>query len=44
MQQHYHDIEENNESTSGQEAREEIGDNAFLDLTDRKNDEFVYIY
>lgn len=21
-----------------------IGDNAFLDLTDRKNDEFVYIY
>ncbi|QGA18972.1 hypothetical protein EYB26_006657 [Talaromyces marneffei] len=40
MQQHYHDIEENNESTEN----DDIGDNAFADLTDRKNDEFVYIY
>ncbi|EEA22101.1 hypothetical protein TMatcc_008473 [Talaromyces marneffei ATCC 18224] len=28
----------------GLEMQEEIGENAFLDLTDRQNDEFVYIY
>ncbi|KAF4988012.1 hypothetical protein F66182_16720, partial [Fusarium sp. NRRL 66182] len=28
----------------GLEMQEGIGENAFLDLTDRQNDEFVYIY
>ena len=26
------------------EGEPRLGDNAFLDLTDRKNDEFIYIY
>lgn len=28
----------------GEDGEQQIGDNAFLDLTDRENDEFVYIY
>ncbi|KAJ8104199.1 hypothetical protein POJ06DRAFT_279694 [Lipomyces tetrasporus] len=39
MQDHYHSLEEENV-----EAQNRLGDNAFLDLTDRENDEFVYIY
>jgi predicted MFS family arabinose efflux permease len=47
MQQQYHDIEEDMQQTGTAEpvqVQEEIGENAFLDLTDRQNDEFVYIY
>lgn len=40
MQEKYVPMEEGNVATEGPR----IGDNAFLDLTDRKNDEFVYIY
>ncbi|KAK9312137.1 major facilitator superfamily domain-containing protein [Lipomyces starkeyi] len=39
MQDQYHSLEEENV-----EAQNRLGDNAFLDLTDRENDEFVYIY
>jgi MFS family permease len=41
MQGHYHDIHEDNVEAGGESH---VGDNAFLDLTDRENDEFVYIY
>ncbi|KAK9326927.1 major facilitator superfamily domain-containing protein [Lipomyces starkeyi] len=41
MRSHYHAIDEVN--VEGQ-AQTRIGANAFLDLTDRENDEFVYIY
>lgn len=54
MQQRYHDIEEDNtgvletgtaeQGPAAVEGHEEIGEQAFLDLTDRNNDEFVYIY
>lgn len=53
MERKYHDVDEGGlDVTSGlAEGRVEagahharIGDQAFLDLTDRKNDEFVYIY
>ncbi|OKL56996.1 hypothetical protein UA08_07716 [Talaromyces atroroseus] len=42
MQQQYHDFEEDVvEAEAGpMQVPEEIGENAFLDLTDRKNDEF----
>lgn len=45
MQNHYHEIEEGNmeHDETGRETVN-VGDNAFLDLTDRQNDEFVYIY
>lgn len=46
MESEYHDADEQLE-TGDFEAdarRPRIGDNAFLDLTDRTNDEFVYIY
>ncbi|KAJ5815772.1 hypothetical protein N7474_007549 [Penicillium riverlandense] len=45
MQNHYHEIEEGNmkDDETGHETAN-VGDNAFLDLTDRQNDEFVYIY
>jgi predicted MFS family arabinose efflux permease len=39
MQNQYHAIDE---EQSAEQA--DIGNNAFLDLTDRQNDEFVYIY
>ena len=54
MEHKYHDADEqpdeenvgvaegDPEATPGHHAR--IGDQAFLDLTDRQNDEFVYIY
>ncbi|KAK9371418.1 major facilitator superfamily domain-containing protein [Lipomyces kononenkoae] len=42
MQNHYHSLDEEN-LEQGQ-AQHALGDNAFLDLTDRENDEFVYIY
>ncbi|KAF2173485.1 hypothetical protein M409DRAFT_15766 [Zasmidium cellare ATCC 36951] len=46
METEYHDADEQLESddveADAHQAR--IGDQAFLDLTDRKNDEFVYIY
>ncbi|KAK9350745.1 major facilitator superfamily domain-containing protein [Lipomyces doorenjongii] len=41
MQSHYHAADEGNVE---EQAQVRIGDNAFLDLTDRENDEFVYIY
>jgi hypothetical protein len=45
MQNHYHEIEEGNmEDDETGHGTANIGDNAFLDLTDRQNDEFVYIY
>jgi hypothetical protein len=40
MDDKYHDIDEDNTTAEGQK----LGENAFLDLTDRKNDEFPYIY
>jgi hypothetical protein len=40
MEDKYHNLEEDNEVDGGPR----LGDQAFLDLTDRKNDEFVYIY
>lgn len=40
MEDKYVGFEEDNETDVGPR----LGDNAFLDLTDRKNDEFVYIY
>lgn len=40
MEDKYASIEEDNEMEGGQK----FGENAFLDLTDRKNDEFVYVY
>lgn len=40
MQDTYVDINADNETATGQR----LGENAFLDLTDRKNDEFVYVY
>lgn len=43
MQSHYHDIEEFN-ADGEQGANQTVGEQAFLDLTDRENDEFVYIY
>ncbi|KAJ5572385.1 hypothetical protein N7535_006045 [Penicillium sp. DV-2018c] len=44
MQNHYHGMEkENLEEAPGHETAP-VGDNAFQDLTDRQNDEFVYIY
>ncbi|KAA8910718.1 hypothetical protein TRICI_004065 [Trichomonascus ciferrii] len=39
MLTHYH-----NTTMDQEEALAAVGDNAFLDLTDRQNDEFVYIY
>ncbi len=36
MEERYVDINQNN--TSG------LGDQAFADLTDRQNDEFIYVY
>ncbi|KAJ5401166.1 hypothetical protein N7465_011655 [Penicillium sp. CMV-2018d] len=42
MQNDYHDMQENLEETG--HATVQVGDNAFQDLTDRENDEFVYIY
>ena len=45
MQSRYQGMEEDdNLATDEGERREKVGDNAFLDLTDRENDEFVYIY
>lgn len=43
MQDKYHGVEEGNEQHV-ESGGDRIGQNAFLDLTDRKNDEFVYIY
>ena len=40
MQEKYVSLEADNEEGVGPR----LGDNAFLDLTDRKNDEFVYIF
>jgi hypothetical protein len=40
MEDKYRMLEEDNEMEGGLR----LGDQAFLDLTDRKNDEFVYIY
>lgn len=42
MQNDYHDMQDSLEE-AGHEAVQ-VGDNAFQDLTDRENDEFVYIY
>ena len=42
MDEHYGDSE--SEEALGVEGQARLGDNAFLDLTDRKNDEFLYIY
>lgn len=42
MQDKYHGVEEDN--ISEEAGAEQVGNNAFLDLTDRENDEFVYIY
>ncbi|KAH8689089.1 putative MFS transporter [Talaromyces proteolyticus] len=55
MQDQYHDFEENNSDaiiemgaaehdTATAKPQERIGEQAFLDMTDRDNDEFVYIY
>ncbi|KAJ8098478.1 major facilitator superfamily domain-containing protein [Lipomyces tetrasporus] len=41
MQDRYHSLEEENVE---EQAQNRLGENAFLDLTDRENDEFVYIY
>jgi MFS family permease len=43
MQDKYHDVAEDSEG-SEEGTGPKLGDNAFLDLTDRENDEFVYIY
>lgn len=42
MQDRYHGMEEDNVVEEAE--TEQVGNNAFLDLTDRENDEFVYIY
>lgn len=42
MQDQYHGIDEDN--VVEEAGPEQVGNNAFLDLTDRENDEFVYIY
>ncbi|KAK5131469.1 hypothetical protein LTR08_000933 [Meristemomyces frigidus] len=51
MERHYHDASEQVDTTgvAGGDAElahshHRVGENAFLDLTDRQNDEFVYIY
>lgn len=46
MQQHYHDIHSDNDNAGAEagNAEQRLGQNAFKDLTDRENDEFVYIY
>lgn len=43
MQTHYHEMQENNVEDADIDTVP-VGDNAFQDLTDRENDEFVYIY
>lgn len=43
MENHYHEMDEGNLEEIGHEVVQ-VGDNAFQDLTDRENDEFVYIY
>lgn len=43
MQSTYHDADEQYIDSGAIEQHTRIGDQAFLDLTDRKNDEFVYI-
>jgi predicted MFS family arabinose efflux permease len=43
MDNHYHDVARE-EGAVVDESGHRLGENAFLDLTDRKNDEFVYIY
>ena len=40
MREKYHGLDEDNETEGGPR----LGDNAFLDMTDRKNDEFTYVY
>lgn len=40
MEDTYHAMQEDNETGDGSK----LGENAFMDLTDRKNDEFTYIY
>ena len=52
METHYHDAAEQVDSdmaiTEGDaeiaHGHQKVGENAFLDMTDRQNDEFVYIY
>ncbi|KAK3678670.1 hypothetical protein LTR78_001123 [Recurvomyces mirabilis] len=52
MEEKYHDVDEQIDESAGVAEgevgvgvrRERIGDQAFLDLTDGRNDEFVYIY
>ncbi|KAJ8097236.1 major facilitator superfamily domain-containing protein [Lipomyces tetrasporus] len=41
MQDRYQSVEDENVE---EQEQNRLGDNAFLDLTDRENDEFVYIY
>lgn len=43
MQNQYHGVDEENTTDNGA-GTEQVGNNAFLDMTDRENDEFVYIY
>lgn len=47
MEDRYHDFQDeldNNTETGGVVPEQRLGQNAFKDLTDRENDEFVYIY
>ncbi|POR37076.1 Putative transporter [Tolypocladium paradoxum] len=53
MQSHYHGIQDSSgegdeihvvEEGSGGVPETRLGENAFLDMTDRENDEFIYIY
>ncbi|TFB04628.1 hypothetical protein CCMA1212_003982 [Trichoderma ghanense] len=48
MQEHYHSARQEDgvlqDAESADATDDHTGQNAFLDLTDRKNDEFVYIY
>lgn len=48
MENKYHDLDDTSDdirdSAEAGANRTRIGEQAFLDLTDRKNDEFVYIY
>jgi len=44
MEDHYVDFAEGNVNEEAGREGEGLGDKAFLDLTDRKNDEFVYVY
>ncbi|KAM6530499.1 hypothetical protein FALCPG4_008625 [Fusarium falciforme] len=53
MQDHYHNMQEDNDVETGVVKGAgsapawqgtKLGENAFLDLTDRQNDEFIYIY